>query len=183
MSILYILDILISGLDGLANCVLNEEILECTVTAENQSRDQLIRLNSNKNGDFKIVNIDDRQIPLNIELIFNNIEDIYYSANKWFFTLNTQIFSEDITINAINVDSLFTVDVKYGSTNGIANCYKNSISAERTLILSCQTKDSVSENSMISLNPEKSLYSSITWKETIPSNLDMIKIVKNGVLK
>ena len=169
----YILDILISGLDGLANCVLNEEILECTVNAENQSRDQLIRLNSNKNGDFKIVNIDDRQIPLNIELIFNNIEDIYYSANRWFFTLNTQIFSEDITINAINADSLFTVDVKYGSTNGIANCYKNSISAERTLILSCHTKDSVSENSMISLNPEKSLYSSITWKETIPSNLDI----------
>ena len=41
------------------------------------------------------------------------------------------------------------------------------------MTLTCETKNKVSQNSLISLTKIKSQYSSITWLEKIPDNLDI----------
>ena len=160
---IFVLDILISGNIGKANCKINQGLIECEVVSEGQTANSLIQLNDNINGDIKFSNLVNMYIPLNIILIFTKIYDYSYSyiSNKWNFEIKATIEEEG---RIIPDNSIFTVDIKNDNTNDIAVCTKKE-RTENVIILSCHTEKEVSQNAKITLNNDKSNYSSITWKE------------------
>ena len=168
-----VLDIYVSGVQGYANCVVDENgLLECEVTSE-QSSSSLISLNYNLNGDIKFTNLnsDNRIIPLNILLEFNKLYNMNYNTyyNQWIFSLNATMSD---TNKVIPDNSFFTLDIKYDSTNDVATCSKETIN-NGFIILLCKAKSNIPKTAFITLNNDKSEYSSITWTENIPNDLDI----------
>ena len=179
------LDILISGTRGFANCTINEGMLECTVDSDTQNSESLISLYSNVEGDIKFSNLKETFIPLNLNLLFNKLYDLSYSSfnGKWSFEIQAELNEEKI----IPDNSKFTIDIKCDDVDDIAICSKKSLQ-DNIITLICQTKNQASQNSLISLKNEKSTYSSITWAENIPENLEIfidaeinVKTVENLV--
>ena len=166
----FLLDIFINDTNGSANCTLNNGILDCEVISEYQNEYSLIKLSSNIKGDIKLNNFQSF-IPLNIKLEFNNIYDLLYEGyyNNRDFKINCTINEEK---KIIPENSTFTVDIKYDSNKNMAECKKDNITGQ-TMILSCKTKIRVPFDSLISLSNNKSNYSSITWENGIPDNLEV----------
>ena len=168
-----VLDIYVSGSQGFANCVVDEEgLLECEVTSE-QNSNSLISLNYNVNGDIKIKNLNsyNRYIPMNIELYFKLLYNMKYDTyfDKWIFYVNATMVDSS---KVIPYNSVFTLDIKYGNTNGIAICYREELYSG-VIILECETNQTVPSSALITLNNNKTQYSSITWRNTIPNDLDI----------
>ena len=166
------LDILINGETGYANCVLvGEKKLNCEVDSTTQDQNSLIQLNYNVNGDIKFLNLENLRIPLNIELELNKIYD--FSYNNYYSTWNFVIEAKIDEGNDIPIDSYITVDIKYNNNNDIAICTRTSLTNNNILTLYCRGKNEIPQNSMISLNQDKSSYSSISWKNTISEDVDI----------
>jgi hypothetical protein len=166
----FTLDILISGARGLANCQINEGVLECVVDSPGQNQNSLIKLNYNVDGEIKFLNLVDRDIPLDIELEFKEMSDLSYSYSTWKFKIKGKIREAGFSVPNY---SKFTVDIKYDNTNDIAICSYYGIISDNIITLNCETNYKVSQTSLISLNTIKSEYSSITWLEEIPNNLEI----------
>ena len=168
----YTLDVLISGSSGLANCIFNNGILECTVDSVSQNANSLIKLNYNINGDIKFLNLGNTGIPLVITLEFIKIYDLSYNPyyQYWTFYLDTKKVEQN---KIIPTYSIFTLDLKYDNYNCMAVCSNDSAYSNYTItVLSCQSENSLAQNYLISLNNNKSEYSSIIWYREIPDNLE-----------
>lgn len=173
---IFTLDILISGTPGKANCKINQGLLECEVVSEGQTSTSLIKINNNIDGDIRITNLENKNIPLSIILTYTLIYDFSYSNNQWNFEIKAINEEEGKEIPS---NSIFTVDINSNNKTDLAICTVK----ERTgneIILSCHTQNIVSENSIITLSNKKSEYSSITWKEnSLPDDIEEMLITGN----
>ena len=162
------LDILIDTNPGFANCGTSNGLLNCEVDSDTQVNTQLIRLfhNTNYDGKIQILSLNNYGIPFNINLEYLKSYDLKYDGNNeyWSFTVNVKKTDNLI----IPIDSTFSIDIKYEDLEGeLAFCTKIKEIDENTITLLCKPQNKVESNSLILLNNIKSLYSSITWLNTI----------------
>ena len=163
------LDISIDGKSGFANCAPNAGSLICEVDSENQNNKQLIKLHKNLNyeGKIQIMNLENFGIPFNINLNLLKAYDLQYdSENKnWSFKISTK---KNNNIDIPN-GSIFSMDIKYdGITGELAFCtIEEYDDLEDNIILLCKPDNEIKSSSLISLNKNKLLYSSITWSNKI----------------
>ena len=163
------LDILIDEKAGFANCVINNHLLNCEVNNENQNGLQLIQLykNINYDGKIQILNLDNLGIPYNINLEFLKAYDLKYDTEieSWSFKINAKINNN---IN-FHIGSTFSMDIKYdGSNEELAFCTQiEDLEEENCIVLLCKPQNKIKQNSIILLNKQKTLYSSIVWSNTI----------------
>ena len=163
------LAILINEEDGIAKCTNNNELLECEVDSASQVNTQLITLSQKSTGKIQIKKMNNRGIPLNVQFKYIKAYDLKYDTQKeeWSFIIN----AENNSGNTIPSGSTFSTDIKIWNNNAynsdLAFCTQSGAINNNKITLLCTPQNKVQQNNLISLNSEKSLYSSITW-----SNLD-----------
>jgi hypothetical protein len=158
------LDIFINSEEGLAICLVNKKSLECQVDSIEQDENDSIKLIGRKKGEIKIINEISHEIPLRVELEFiSSYYEEYNSDQRFYFEVNA------INSSTIPLYSKFYLDIINNNQNEIAVCDYNE-KTNKNIKLSCYTQNSISQNSTILLNNNKSNYSSITWIKAIPDN-------------
>ena len=111
---------------------------------------------------------------MNIELEFIKIYNMEYDIfihDGWIFYVNAKIVNSS---KVIPYDTVFTLDIKYGDTSDIGICsYVGLDNGDGIINLECKAKQTVPASALITLNNVKTENSSITWRGTIPNNLDI----------
>ena len=181
------LDILISGQKGFATCQLTKGILSCEVDSEAQNNLQLIQLSENNAfGSIQLTNINNNiNIPLKASLEFIKANNLKYNNENrsWSFNIEAKI-NKNIPTN-----SIFTVDIKYQKElnieNDIAYCSYNANDNDNNIIkLLCKPEKEIDKDKLITINKNKSEYSSITWSNEISEKkLEIILSAELNVLK
>ena len=157
--------VLIGGKDILANCIINNGVLECSINSAGQDKTQLVKLNkiNDYKGQIQIMNFENEGIPFNINLEFVNAYDLeydYMDNEEWSFRINVK----NIYNTYIPIGSTFSVDISYDNNNDeLAFCTQEGESQNNIITLLCKPQNKVEINSLIKINKNKSLYSSITW--------------------
>jgi hypothetical protein len=164
------LSVVINEENGLANCIINGNLLECEVDSSNQVNTQLIKLNKNYySSDIVIKKMDSQGIPLKASLEYVKAYDLEYDnqEKKWTFFINAKVNSGTTIPNG----STFSTDIKIitsgSSNNDLAFCTQSGEIKSNIITLLCKPQNTVQQNQLISLNKDKSDYSSITWTNTI----------------
>ena len=162
------LAILINEGDGVAKCTNNNnELLECEVDSASQVNTQLITLSKKSTGKIQIKKMNNQGIPLNVGFKYIKAYDLKYDNQKeeWSFIINAETNSG----NTIPNGSTFSTDIKIWNNNAYNNdlafcTQKGSINNNKITLL-CTPQIKVQQNNLISLNSEKSTYSSISWSD------------------
>jgi hypothetical protein len=159
------LDVMVGNNAISATCTLNNGVnLECE--ASSTSKTNLIKLHRTTNyvGKIQISELKNYGIPLKISLQFNKAYDLKYDEESgWSFMLETTKGSSD----SFHKSSTFSVDIKInGDGDELAFCTQSGNIVSNKLILLCMPENKASKNDLISLNSQKSDYSSITWTNT-----------------
>lgn len=140
---------------------INNKLLMCKVNSA--KKNETIRLKINGKGQIKLYNIEEIYIPLNINFEF------IFAAN---FDKREDYFAFDIYVNydiSIPLGSHFWVDYIYDNTNIIAECYFRDSPPNHIF---CYSYHNCENETLIKLTNNKSKYSSVTWKNIIPENIE-----------
>ena len=159
----------------------------CTSDLEQQSINDVIRINPTKkvgtvtwntgltesNNLVEKISLVDN--ILSMESAFYDAYDLYYSNNKWFFTISCR---PGISGNNYkNILGLYKVDITViktsGQLNAIANCLiYEGITRDARLLCSCEY-DNQSKDDLIKVSYTKTASSTVTWTQGIKKDFTM----------